>query len=128
MYSYNPAPEEAYAQMGKIKISNPSTGDEPYRFSIYSDPYKYLKFDEWYCYELGLYLNTPGENNGEARFWIDGVLQSRATNMRFRDLENLKPEYVQLNLHRTTENFPQTMIRYADNIVIATRYIGPVVE
>ena len=128
MYSYNPAPEDAYAQMGKIKISNPSTGDEPYRFSIYSDPYKYLKFDEWYCYELGLYLNTPGENNGEARFWIDGVLQSRATNMRFRDLENLKPEYVQLNLHRTTENFPQTMIRYADNIVIATRYIGPVVK
>jgi len=128
LYSYNPAPGDAYAQMGSIKISNPSIGDKPYRFSIYSDPFKYIKFDKWYCYELGLYLNTPGENNGEARFWIDGVLQSRATNMRFRDLENLKPEYVQLNLHRTTENFPQTMIRYADNIVIATRYIGPVVK
>jgi hypothetical protein len=73
-----------------------------------------------------LYLNTPGENDGEARFWIDGVLQSRATNMRFRDLEDLTPEYVQLNLHRTTDNFPQTMVRYVDNIVIATRYIGPV--
>ena len=126
MYSYNPAPEEAYAELGTIRISDPAEGDRPYRFSIYSDPYKYLKFEKWNCYEIGLYLNTPGENDGEARFWIDGVLQSRATNMRFRDLEDLKPEYVQLNLHRTTDNFPQTMVRYVDNIVIATRYIGPV--
>jgi len=27
---------------------------------------------------------------------------------------------------RTTEDFPQTMIRWADNIVLARRYIGPV--
>ena len=126
MYSYNPAPEEVYADVGKIKITNPAKGDKPYRFSIYSDPYKYIRFGEWYCYELGLYLNTPGKNDGEARFWINGVLQSRSTNMRFRDLEDLKPEYIQLNLHRTTENFPQTMVRYVDDIVIATRYIGPV--
>ncbi len=126
LYSYNPDPSSALADMGSIKISNPGTGDKPYRFSIYSDPYKYIKFDQWYCYEVGLYLNTPGKNDGEIRFWIDGVLQSRATNMRFRDVEDLLPEYVQLNLHRTTPNFPHTMKRYADNIVVATRYIGPI--
>jgi len=126
MYSYNAYPNQAHAELGEIKVSKPRKGDRPYRFSIYSDPYKYIKFDEWYCYEIGLYLNTPGYHNGEARFWINGVLQSRATNMRFRDLEDLKPLSVHLNLHRTTENFPHVMKRYADNIVIARRYIGPV--
>ncbi|WP_282038152.1 hypothetical protein [Saccharicrinis aurantiacus] len=48
--------------------------------------------------------------------------------MRFRNIEDLKPQYVQLNLHRTTANFPQAMKRYADNIVIATRYIGPIAK
>lgn len=124
MYSYCPDAAQARSALGEINLTD-SEDTPSYRFSIYSDPYYYLKFNKWYCYEVGLYLNTPGKNDGEARFWINGVLQSRAVNMRFRDIENLKPEYVQLNLHRTTENFPQTMKRYVDNIVISTRYIGP---
>lgn len=127
-YSYNPDPERAISEVGTIKVTDPETGQEPYRFSIYSQPYKYLKFDQWYCYEVGLYLNTPGKNNGEIRFWIDGVLQSRATNMRFRDIEDLYPDNIQLNLHRTTPDFTQTMKRYCDNIVVAKRYIGPMIE
>ncbi len=128
MYSYNPYPDKASAITGSIHVSDPATGNSPYRFYIYSEPYQYIKFNTWHCYEIGLYLNTPGKFDGEIRYWYDGVLQSRALNMRFRDIENLKPEYVHLNLYRTTTNFPQTMIRYADNIVIATRYIGPAVQ
>lgn len=124
MYSYCPDAARAEAAVGTIKLTD--FGSVPsYRFSIYSEPYYYIKFDEWYCYEIGLYLNTPGKSDGEARFWINGVLQSRAVNMRFRDIESLTPETVHLNLHRTTEQFPHTMKRYVDNIVIATRYIGP---
>lgn len=73
-----------------------------------------------------MYLNTPGQSAGEARLWVDAVLESRTTNMRFRDLEGQKPNAMHLNLHRTTENFPQTMLRWVDNIVLARRYIGPV--
>ena len=126
MYSYCPAAANAKAKVGEINLTDFGDGIPSYRFSIYSDPYYYIKFDQWYCYEIGLYLNTPGKNDGEARFWINGVLQSHATNLRFRDVESLTPQYVQLNLHRTTEDFPQTMKRFVDNIVIATRYIGPV--
>lgn len=126
MYSYNPSPEKAIAESGTIKITNPAKGDSPYRFSIYSDPYQYIKFGEWNCYEIGLYMNIPGMHNGEARFWINGVLQSRATNMKFCDIQDMNPLTVHLNLHRTTDNFPHVMKRYADNIVIARRYIGPV--
>jgi hypothetical protein len=46
--------------------------------------------------------------------------------MRYRDIENLFPTDIHLNLHRVTDNYPQTMRRWTDNIVLATRYIGPV--
>jgi len=126
LYSYNAYPEDAEAALGTIHISDPAVGDRPYRFSSYADPFKYLDFNGWHCYEVGLYLNTPGLYDGEARFWIDGVLQSRVTNMRYRDIESLLPTDMHLNLYRVTDNFPQTMIRWTDNIVLATRYIGPV--
>ncbi|MBI5531899.1 MAG: hypothetical protein HY898_04235 [Deltaproteobacteria bacterium] len=126
MYSYNRYPEQAIATLGTIKLTDPPDGTQSCRFSSYADPFEYIVLQTWRCYELGLYLNTPGQNDGEARFWIDGVLQSRTTNMRFRDLEEQKPSSMHLNLYRTTEDFPQTMVRWADNIVLARRYIGPV--
>lgn len=126
LYSYNPYPEEAVARVGSLQVTAPAVGDRPYRFSAYATPFQYLDFGGWHCYEVGMYLNTPGNYDGEARFWIDGVLQSRVTKMRYRDVESLLPTDMHLNLHRTTENFPQTMVRWTDNIVLATRYIGPV--
>ena len=126
LYSYNPDPEAATPVVGTLEVSNPATGDRPYRFSSYGDPFDYIRFNSWRCYEVGLYLNTPGQNDGEARFWIDGVLQSRLTHMRYRDLASLLPNNMQVNLHRTTADFPHTMVRWMDNIVMSRRYIGPV--
>ena len=127
LYSYNVNARSARAVVGKIP-EHKDRKNRSYRISAYAEPFDYLQYDKWYCYEVGLFLNTPGKYNGEARFWINGVLQSRTTNMCFRDIEDLKPLTVHLNLHRTTEDFPHTMKRYADNIVIATRYIGPAVS
>ncbi len=126
LYSYSPYPEQAKAALGEIRISDPPVGNRPYRFSSYATPFTYLDFSRWHCYEVGLYLNTPGKFNGEARFWIDGVLQSRVTAIRYRDIASLLPTDMHLNLHRVTDDFPQTMLRWTDNIVLATRYIGPV--
>jgi len=126
LYSYNPAPDRAVAELGEMNVTEAADGGTPYRFSIYADPFRYLRFNEWNCFEVGLYLNTPGFSDGEARLWQDGVLISRVTGMRYRDVPGLLPTSVHLNLHRTTDNFPHTMIRWADNIVIARRYIGPV--
>jgi hypothetical protein len=125
LYSYNPYPDQAEAAVGTVEVSDPAAGDRPYRFSSYADPFQYLRFGAWTCHEVGLYLNTPGRRDGEARYWIDGVLQSRVKGMAYRDVEWLLPTSMHLNLHRTTEDFPQTMIRWTDNIVLATRYIGP---
>ncbi len=30
--------------------------------------------DRWYCYELMVRANTPGNNDGEVKYWIDGNL------------------------------------------------------
>ena len=126
LYSYNPDPENAVATVGaELKVTDPAEGDVPYRFSAYADPFEYLAFDTWRCYEVGLYLNTAGQNDGEARFWIDGVLQSRTTNIRYRDVAELIPNHMNLTPYRTTENFPHTMVRHMDNVVMSRRYIGP---
>lgn len=129
LYSYNPDAGRAIPVIGdELRISNEKPNGNSTRFSAYADPFTYLEFDRWYCFEVGLYLNSPGKYDGEARFWIDGILQSRTTNICFRNEKDLYPMYVHLNLHRTTEQFPHNMIRYVDNIVIANRYIGPVAE
>jgi hypothetical protein len=115
------------ATIGTVEVTDPPPdATQPCRFSAYAEPFDYIAFSVWRCSELGLYLSTPGQNDGEARFWIDGVLQSRATRMRFRDLMEQLPTAMQLNLHRTTEAFPQTMVRWVDNIALARRYLGPV--
>ncbi len=124
LYSYNRYPQTAEPILGDVRISDAADGTESCRFSAYPDPFVYIKFDTWSCYELGLYLNTPGKADGEARFWIDGQLKVRTANLRFREREDQLPTSMQLNLHRTTPNFDHTMIRYVDNIVLATRYIG----
>ena len=128
MYSYNPYPELAVATLGEIRVTDPPDGTTPCRFSSYPDPHQYIRFEEWSCYELGLLLNTPGKADGESRYWVDGVLRARTRAMRFRDDASQLPNSMHLNLHRTTENFPQTMVRWVDNIVLATRYIGPVMK
>lgn len=125
LYSYNRYPQTAVADVGDVRITDSPDNTQSCRFSSYAEPMHYLPFDEWRCYELGLYLNTPGMANGEARFWVDGKLLSRVRNMRFRDKEADVPDHVQLNLHRTTPEFSHTMKRWVDDIVIATRYIGP---
>jgi hypothetical protein len=123
IYSYNAYPKDAVATLGDNLIIR----DNPwYRFSAYAQPFEFLKFNRWYCFELGMYLNTPGKHDGEIRLWIDGILQSRTTKIRFRDIQGLFPTHADINLHRVNTNFPHIMKRYVDNVVISTRYIGPI--
>lgn len=125
-YAYNPDPENAIAEVGSVVVTAPPAGQSPRRFSGYPTPFQYITFGDWNCYEVGLYLNRPGMADGEARFWIDGVLLVRITGVMYRSVADLMPNNMQMNLHRTTDTFPHTMVRWTDNIVLARRYIGPV--
>ncbi|MEW5975468.1 MAG: polysaccharide lyase [Acidobacteriota bacterium] len=60
----------------------------------------YLENNRWYAVEQYLKLNTPGQNNGILRGWIDGRLAFEKTDVRFRDVEDLKIEMVWINVYQ----------------------------
>ena len=82
--------------------------------------------DRWYCVELMVKANTPGQNNGEVKYWIDGELKGSYSNLFMRSISDLKLDTVHFMLHsgRTT----QVQRKWYDNVVIAKKYIGPIRE
>jgi hypothetical protein len=82
--------------------------------------------DKWYCVELMVKSNTPGNADGEVKFWIDGELKGDFTNLDMRSVASLKLDTVHIMLHagRTT----RLNTKWYDNVVIAKRYIGPMVR
>ena len=89
-----------------------------------------LRNNRWYLAEVQTIMNTPGQNNGIARFWVDEQLVLEYTNLFIRDTTN-----VQFNqgliynsyTHRGNPAWPQKML--FDNFVVSNgTYIGPAVE
>jgi hypothetical protein len=86
----------------------------------------YLEKNRWTCVEQYLKLNTPGQNDGILRSWVDGRLAYERTNWRWRDVESLKIERIWMNVyHGGTLPAAQDSFLYIDNVVIASQYIGP---
>jgi hypothetical protein len=79
--------------------------------------------DRWYCYELMVKANTPGTNDGEVKYWIDGKVAGDFPNLNLRSIPTLKIDWASFNLHETKVTTPLT--KWHDNVVIATQYIGP---
>jgi hypothetical protein len=86
----------------------------------------YLENNRWYAIEQFLKLNTPGEQDGVIRAWVDGRLAFEKTNIRFRHNPKLNIEQVWMNVyHGGTKPSPYDQHVYIDNVVIADKYIGP---
>ena len=86
-----------------------------------------LENNRWYCIEQQARMNTPGKNDGILRGWVDGRLVFEKTDVRMRDVPELKIETVWLNLYYGgTWTAPQDMHVYIDDVVISMRLIGPV--
>jgi hypothetical protein len=81
---------------------------------------------KWYCYEIMVKANTIGKNDGEVAYWIDGKLTSRFTNLFLRSISSLKIDYTALRLHALHSE--RVNKKWYDNVVIATKYIGPMVS
>lgn len=88
-----------------------------------------LKYNMWYSIEQYVQLNTPGQNNGIVRNWINGILVYENTSIKFRNegYEHIKIDQVWVNLyHGGKTPAPYDMTAYIDNLVIANQYIGPI--
>ena len=85
-----------------------------------------LKNEQWYCIEACIKMNTPGENDGLMRGWVDGALAMERTDIRFRDIPDLKIEGFWMNLYYGGKwSSPQDMDVYFDNVALSYKPIGP---
>jgi hypothetical protein len=81
----------------------------------------------WYCHELMMRANTPGQRDGRIACWIDGKLVADFPNLRLRDDADLKINHAELTLHIKT-NPTRANSKWYDDVVVATQYIGPVTK
>lgn len=83
-----------------------------------------IELGKWYCYELMLKANTPGQRDGRITAWVDGEIILDFGNMRFRDIADLKIDLVGFSFGCAST--PTATKSWFDNIVIARSYIGPI--
>jgi hypothetical protein len=77
----------------------------------------------WYCYELMVKANTPGQNDGEVKYWIDCNVVSDFPNLNMRSIASLQIDNASLRLHAIHSE--QVNKKWYDNVVVAKSYIGP---
>lgn len=82
---------------------------------------------KWYCIEFMAGCNTPGKDDGEAAFWIDGKLMARHTGINWRSDEKLKLNTLWLMLYVTDASAKKNKVNtvWFDDVVLATEYVGP---
>jgi MYXO-CTERM domain-containing protein len=82
------------------------------------------ELDRWYCYEVMVQANTPGQRDGRIAFWLDGVIAADFMNLRLRDVDTLTIDRFGVGFHAgSNPNGEQK--KWYDNIVAAESYIGP---
>ena len=85
-----------------------------------------LEPNQWYCIEQYVKLNTPRQKDGVLRTWVNGRLAFERSNLRVRDLPDIRIEEVWMNFfHGGTKTAVVDMNAYIDGVVIAKSYIGP---
>ncbi len=82
------------------------------------------QLDRWHCYEFMLQANTAGQRDGRIACWLDGQLIADFQNLRLRDIETLKIDYLTIGGY-INPNRVRTNRIWFDDVVAATAYIGP---
>lgn len=83
------------------------------------------ELNRWYCYELMVKANTPGQRDGRIAFWVDGRLVADYPNVRLRDVSTLRIDKILLSFHIKSNTLRQNL-KWYDNVVVARSYIGPI--
>jgi hypothetical protein len=94
--------------------------------SMNLDPEFTIEPGRWYCIEIMLKANDAGVRNGEIKAWFDGELKAQHVGFRFRDTDDLKIGMLYLGAYfGGTWTSPKNQYCWDDNLVLATRYVGP---
>jgi hypothetical protein len=73
-----------------------------------------------------VHANTPGRNDGEVKYWIDGQLAGDFPDLNVRSLSTLKLDHAHVML--SAAHSERINKKWYDDVVIATKYIGPIVS
>ena len=123
-YVYHPEQDDAY---GEHWFPDGSTvnGSQSFGAFFISRPKVNATRGVWICFEMMVQMNTPGSRNGRVAAWQDGILIADWQNIRFRDVNTVKIDQIQLE--NGGQGSTQQNDKWYDNLVIATSYIGPTV-
>jgi hypothetical protein len=94
-----------------------------------------IPIGRWFCMEIMVKLNTPGQvegsrdgnRDGELRMWIDGKEVYSRTDIRYRNTEDLRTRMI-FDQCYTSRGFSTDAVFLADNRVVAREYVGPRVD
>ncbi|HLX65281.1 MAG TPA: hypothetical protein VKX17_28690 [Planctomycetota bacterium] len=92
------------------------------------------KLDTWQCWEFMLKANTPDKADGEQAIWLDGKLAGHFTGIRWRNDAELKVNCFWLEHYGYDDSDPtksyskEKQTVWFDDVVIATKYIGPMAK
>jgi hypothetical protein len=86
----------------------------------------HLNYDQWYCIEMTVKLNDPGSSNGWIKIYIDDELILDHNNLIIRDNDAAFGWVgVGYQVDRDGDTEKRDSIRYWDDIVISSDYVGP---
>jgi hypothetical protein len=115
--------------------SDSQNGGIPLRFSTNANTYvpaftwwnlATLNYDQWYCLELEVKLNTPGSADGVVNFWVNGNQVLNKTDVNLRGSYTTGAGCISFGRQSNRYNYdPIDEYRYWDDIVISTSYVGP---
>jgi hypothetical protein len=126
VYIYHPEQRGDYGDIfyptGLVSPNTSLPGDFGERFV--RRPNVLPQLDRWHCYELMVRANAPGRRDARIACWLDGKVVADFPNLRLRDVESLKMDYLTVGGY-INPNKARTNRIWFDDVVAATSYIGP---
>lgn len=91
--------------------------------------------DRWFCLEIMTRLTTAGKRpgtedghrDGELRMWIDGREVYARTDLCYRTVAGVRTNMI-FDQCYSSRGFPEDALFFADNRVVARKYVGPMVK
>lgn len=92
--------------------------------NVAPDPPRAFPVGEWFCLELMMRANTPGDNDGVMRYWIDDELGHERADMNWRSTSELGLNYAIVQHYIANGDTDHSQRAWFDDVVVSTERIG----
>ncbi len=92
--------------------------------NIGPEPARPFPVGEWFCLELMMRANTPGENDGVMAYWINGEPGHERSDMNWRSTSDLGLNYAIVQHFIASGDTDHSQRVWFDDVVVSTERIG----